>query len=261
MTKEEFSTLYNIDCSKHIERKETGSGYGLSYLSWAYAWANFKIVHPDATYDVVKFDGLPYICDSALGIIVYTNVTAAGVTHEMWLPVMDASNKAMKLEPYSYKAYDKEKRQYVEKWVKAADMFDINKTIMRCLTKNLAMFGLGLSIYAGEDIPQPLSAEEEQAIAEEVKSRAAKSAPAPKQAPKPAAKPAGKPLARKDYSTLTPELYGKWVEAAATNVVTKNGYPAEKEFFITYNLNAEQQDAFRDAVMQYISEHSTSQEA
>ena len=71
----------------------------------------------------------------------------------MWLPVMNSSNKAMKETAYTYQVYDTFKRQYVEKTVNAATMFDINKTIMRCLVKNLAMFGLGLYVYAGEDIP------------------------------------------------------------------------------------------------------------
>jgi len=66
----------------------------------------------------------------------------------MWLPVMDGANKAMKATAYTYTT------KYGEKNVEAATMFDINKTIMRCLTKNLAMFGLGLYIYAGEDLPE-----------------------------------------------------------------------------------------------------------
>ena len=80
---------------------------------------------------------------------------------------MDASNKAMKLESYQYSVWNYQKKAYEQKTVKAADMFDINKTIMRCLVKNLAMFGLGLSIYAGEDVPQPLSSEEEEALAQD----------------------------------------------------------------------------------------------
>ena len=72
----------------------------------------------------------------------------------MWLPVMDSSNKAMKDVPYEYEVYDKFKKQYTKKKVEAATMFEINKTIMRCLVKNLAMFGLGLHIYAGEDLPE-----------------------------------------------------------------------------------------------------------
>src|SRR5699024_11992265 len=76
---------------------------------------------------------------------------------EMWLPVMDSSNKAMKSKPYTY---DTKNRKNIQ--VDKASMFDINKTIMRCLVKNLAMFGLGLYIYAGEDLPETPQASKEQ---------------------------------------------------------------------------------------------------
>ena len=147
MEKTIFETLNAINVNEHTEGKN-----GLTYLSWAWAWAEFKKVYPNATYEVVKFDGKPYVYDENLGYMVYTNVTVDGLTHEMWLPVMDGANKAMKAHDYTYivKSYGKE----VEKTCKAATMFDINKTIMRCLTKNLAMFGLGLYIYAGEDLPE-----------------------------------------------------------------------------------------------------------
>ena len=142
-----FETLSSINVNEYTEKKN-----GLTYLTWSYAWKEFKKVCPDATYEVVKFDGKPYVYDENLGYMCYTTVTVNGLTHEMWLPVMDGANKAMKAAPYTYKvkSYGKE----VEKTVQAATMFDINKTIMRCLTKNLAMFGLGLYIYAGEDLPE-----------------------------------------------------------------------------------------------------------
>jgi hypothetical protein len=66
----------------------------------------------------------------------------------MWLPVMDGKNKSMKKTAYSYST------RFGDKQVDAATTFDINKTIMRCLVKNLAMFGLGIYIYAGEDLPE-----------------------------------------------------------------------------------------------------------
>lgn len=141
--KEMFEKLNALNVNEKTEKKN-----GLTYLSWAWAWAEFKKVCPDATYEVIKFNGLPYAYDENTGYMVYTTVTACGVTHEMWLPVMDGANKAMKNQPYKYTSYGKEKT------CAAATMFDINKTIMRCLTKNLAMFGLGLYIYAGEDLPE-----------------------------------------------------------------------------------------------------------
>lgn len=149
-----FDALYSLDMNEKVEKREN-----LSYLSWANAWAEFKRAYPSATYRIVKdpITNLPYFADERIGIIVYTEVTADDVTHEMWLPVMNTSNKAMKLEPYTYKVFDKFKKEHVERTVEAASMFDINKTIMRCLVKNLAMFGLGLYIYAGEDIPDKIA--------------------------------------------------------------------------------------------------------
>ena len=131
---------------------------GLTYLSWANAWAAFKMVYPNATYRIIKNPqtNLPYFADET-GIMVYTEITADHQTYEMWLPVMDASNKAMKLEAYTYQVWDKTNRKYVDRKVEAATMFDINKTVMRCLVKNLAMLGLGLYIFAGEDMPETVS--------------------------------------------------------------------------------------------------------
>lgn len=164
-----FETLNKINVNEHIEEKNK-----LNYLSWVWAWAEFKKACPTATYEIVKFDnGKPYFYDENTGYMVYTRVTVDDVTHEMWLPVMDATNNAMKAEQYEYTVknplfkyakkredgkyydkYDNEQTEYVIKRVNPATMFDVNKAIMRCLTKNLAMFGLGLYIYAGEDLPE-----------------------------------------------------------------------------------------------------------
>jgi hypothetical protein len=144
-----FTKLRTLNVNDRVEKKD-----GLTYLSWAWAWDEFKQACPDATYEVVKTDnGLPYF-ESEAGAMVYTKVTADGQTHEMWLPVMDGKNKAMKSAPYAYTVRDWKTKQTVEKTVDAYTMFDINKTIMRCLVKNLAMFGLALYIYAGEDLPE-----------------------------------------------------------------------------------------------------------
>ena len=158
-----FNKLVQLNVNEHTETKND-----LTYLSWAWAWQEFKKVCPDAYYEIVQFtseDGVfrCYQYDEKLGYMVFTRITAQGITHEMWLPVMDGANKAVKSVPYKYKIkkyeWDNEKRknvwkgEYEDKSVEAATMFDINKTIMRCLTKNIAMFGLGLYIYAGEDLP------------------------------------------------------------------------------------------------------------
>ena len=148
-----FNALYSLDLNDKLEKRDDNDK--LSYLSWANAWVEFKSAYPSATYRIIKnpSTNLPYFSDPNIGIIVYTEVSCDGVSHEMWLPVMNGANKAMKEVPYTYQVWDSYKKQYVEKTVQAATMFDINKTIMRCLVKNLAMFGLGLYVYAGEDIP------------------------------------------------------------------------------------------------------------
>lgn len=142
-----FEELNQVNVNDHTETKKTG-GTELTYLSWTWAWAEIKKRYPEAHYEIGMFDGLPYVYDENTGYMVFTNVTIDGITHSMWLPVMDGANKAMKAKPYEYST------KFGKKSVEAASMFDVNKTIMRCLVKNLAMFGLGLYIYAGEDLPE-----------------------------------------------------------------------------------------------------------
>ena len=149
-----FDTLNSLNVNEHTEQKDTGKAK-LTYLSWPWAWAEVKKRYPDAHYEVIKNErGLPYFADERLGIMVYTTVTIDGVTHEMWLPVMDGNNLAMRFDQYEVAT------KYKTFTVKPATMFDVNKAVMRCLVKNLAMFGLGLYIYAGEDLPETESAEE-----------------------------------------------------------------------------------------------------
>jgi hypothetical protein len=133
-----FERLSAINVNDHVEKKSN-----LTYLSWAWAWSETKRACPDATY---KIGETTY--DDALGFMCHTTVTIEDETLEMWLPVMDGANKSMKKTAYTYSS------RYGDKTVEAATTFDINKTIMRCLVKNLAMFGLGIYIYAGEDLPE-----------------------------------------------------------------------------------------------------------
>ena len=157
MTGKVFDTLFHLDVNSRVEKKKTGNTQ-LSYLSWAWAWAEVKKRYPEAVYKIAKFENnLPYVYDPNTGYMVFTEVTIENVTHEMWLPVMDGANNAMKSEPYEYQVikWTNGKRDgFTTKSVDPATMFDINKTIMRCLVKNLAMFGLGLYIYSGEDLPE-----------------------------------------------------------------------------------------------------------
>ena len=154
---EVFNYLYHLDVNGKVETKKQGNT-SLSYLSWAWAWAAVKEKYPTAEYKILKFENnLPYVFDPNTGYMVFTTVTIDDMTYEMWLPVMDGANKAMKATSYEYQVikWTNGKRDgYTTKTVEPASMFDINKTIMRCLVKNLAMFGLGLYIYAGEDLPE-----------------------------------------------------------------------------------------------------------
>lgn len=144
-----FKTLSQINVNDMVEKKQTG-GTTLTYLSWASAFQVAKENFPDLEYEIERNPetGLPYWYDPLTGYMVFTKMTIGGQTHAMWLPVMDGTNHAMKAEPYQVQT------KYKKFTVPAATMCDINKAIMRCLVKNLSIFGLGLYIYRGEDIPE-----------------------------------------------------------------------------------------------------------
>ena len=145
-----FEELYSLNVNDNVEKKNN-----LTYLSWSWAVAEILKKHPNMTYEILRFENnLPYVYDEKTGYMVFTKVNIEGITREMWLPVMDGANKTMLDHDYKYEVKNYRTGEMEEKTVKKASMFDINKTIMRCLTKNFAMFGLGLYIYAGEDLPE-----------------------------------------------------------------------------------------------------------
>lgn len=124
-----FEELNSIDVSGKTEKKN-----GLTYLSWAWAWTEVKKRHPDATYTVYEnANGWNYFTDGSTGW-VKTGVTVNGIEHIEYLPIMDFKNKSIKLDQIT--------------------SFDVNKAIQRSLTKAVARHGLGLYIYAGEDLPE-----------------------------------------------------------------------------------------------------------
>jgi hypothetical protein len=124
-----FEVLNNIDVGDKIEKKN-----GLSYLSWAWAWGEIKKRHPDAIYTIYEnADGLFYHTDGKTAW-VKTGVTVNGIEHIEYLPVMDYRNKSIPANNIT--------------------SFDVNKAIQRSLTKACARHGLGLYIYAGEDLPE-----------------------------------------------------------------------------------------------------------
>lgn len=125
MTTNYFATLNAINVSDHIEKKG-----GFSYLSWPFAVAQLRLADPMACWTVVRFNGLPYLATD-LGVFVEVAVTVQDVTLSQIHPVLDGRNRPL-LAPTS---------------------FDINTSIQRCLVKAIALHGLGLYIYAGEDLP------------------------------------------------------------------------------------------------------------
>lgn len=133
-----FVELNNINVNGKTEKKN-----GLTYLSWAWAWGEVKKLHPDATYTIYEnSDGLFYHTDGKT-CWVKTGVTVNGVEHVEYLPVMDFKNRSIPVEQVT--------------------SFDVNKAIQRSLTKAVARHGLGLYIYAGEDLPESETPEEKPA--------------------------------------------------------------------------------------------------
>ena len=133
-----FNDLYAVNVNGHTEKKNN-----LTYLSWAWAWGEIKKRHPDATYTVYEnADGWNYHTDGRT-CWVKTGVTVNGIEHIEYLPVMDYKNKSISTENVT--------------------SFDVNKAIQRSLTKACARHGLGLYIYAGEDLPEEEAAEKQDA--------------------------------------------------------------------------------------------------
>lgn len=133
-----FNDLYAVNVNGHTEKKN-----GLTYLSWAWAWGEIKKRHPDATYTVYEnADGWNYHTDGRT-CWVKTGVTVNGIEHIEYLPVMDYKNKSISIENVT--------------------SFDVNKAIQRSLTKACARHGLGLYIYAGEDLPEEEANEKQDA--------------------------------------------------------------------------------------------------
>ena len=130
-------------------REITSNKQGQKYISWSDAWNGIKKVYPGATYNVLENnDGLPFF-ESTMGIFVKVEVTIDGETQKMIMPVLDSINKSMKTEQYSYTT------KKGERTVNACTSFDINTSIMRCVVKCCALFGFGLNVYRGQDLPNP----------------------------------------------------------------------------------------------------------
>ena len=126
--KSAFEILNAINVNDHTEKKN-----GLTYLSWAWAWQEVKKAFPDASYTIYEnAEGWNYFTDGRT-CWVKTGVTIDGLEHIEYLPVMNYKNQSIPAN--------------------AVTSFDVNKAIQRSLTKACARHGLGLYIYAGEDLP------------------------------------------------------------------------------------------------------------
>ena len=152
MDKNYFQELNDVDVSKYVEQKNN-----LTYLSWSYAWAEAKKRHPDMRDKIYERvideygNTVNYFTDGKT-CWVKVGVTINALEHIVELPVMDFKNNSIPLEKVT--------------------SFDVNKAIQRCTTKAIAKHGLGLYIYAGEDLPEVVAdanKEKEEELAKSIK--------------------------------------------------------------------------------------------
>ena len=152
--KHPFEVLSQLNLNDKVKVKPNASK--AKYISWSDAWDSVKRAYPDAHFSVKTFFSgndngvdMPYLA-TPLGVMVGTIVTIDGHRQECYMPVLDSTNNALKDEAYVIKG------KYGDRTVKACTMFDVNTSIMRCLVKNLAMFGLGLYIYTDDTMPEAI---------------------------------------------------------------------------------------------------------
>jgi len=122
-----FSKLTKVECD--VDKKGN-----FNYVSWAEAWTKIKLLHPDATSKVYETDeGMPFF-KILKGVFVKVGVTVNNIEHICWYPVIDNQNKEIKIENI--------------------DVFILNKSLQRALAKAVALHGLGLYVFKGEDLPE-----------------------------------------------------------------------------------------------------------
>ena len=200
-----FSKLNSINCNDKTEKKN-----GLTYLAWAYAWGEVKKLFPDATYTIYEnAQGWFYHTDGNT-CWVKTGVTINGIEHIEYLPVMDFKNRSIPVEQVT--------------------SFDVNKAIQRSLTKAVARHGLGLYIYAGEDLP-------DEGDQQDVPSQPSKAVIARRTAKSNYPKPA-------TYEPMPQETYWKIVAAYAQGKQTKTGGDYRDTWIKTTHAGQEQIEKF-----------------
>lgn len=199
-----FEVLNAIDCKEHIEKKN-----GLTYLSWAWAWQILKKHYPASTYTIYEDEiGRNYHTDGRT-CWVKTGVTVEGIEHIEYLPVMDFRNASILVDKVT--------------------SFDVNKAIQRSLTKAVARHGLGLYIYAGEDIPDAADDEKR---------------PAP-------SKPAPQPVQTQEPRPISIDILNKYIIGQAEGKPTKSGKTCKQAYIDGYHPNAEMLKQFDEAVADY----------
>jgi hypothetical protein len=166
-----FNKLNAINVSELVSKKKSGS-QDLTYLPWAdcleIAYSNYLDSEVSwIVYENPQYDNLPIWGNASLGYFTKTQVTIQGISKNMFLPVMDGNNNYLTNEPYEYTT------KFGTKKVGTIDVFEINKSVLRCLVKNFALFGIGLYVYKGEDLPtdekEKIIAEKQNAIANKQK--------------------------------------------------------------------------------------------
>ena len=177
-----FASLNRINVSDHLERKG-----GFAYLSWPFAVAQLRLADASAVWEIRRFDGKPYLA-TELGFFVEVAVTVQGVTLSQIHPVLDGRNRP----------------------IGAPTCFDINTSLQRCLVKAIALHGLGLYVYAGEDLPSGAASAEAANDAEVAKPAGMTPVVAPE------AKPARRSAKQSKPVTAAPPI-------AAPNVDLHNG--------------------------------------
>lgn len=228
-----FGTLAAVNCNEHIEKKNNGK-VELSYLSWAWAWHYIKSRYPNAFYTIYeRQDGVPYWTDGRTAW-VKTGVTIEGMEHIEYLPIMDYRNVSIPLEKIT--------------------SMDMNKAIQRSLTKAAARHGLGLYIYAGEDIP--LSEAEAKELEKEQAAQGAQPAGTQRRINRTVSTPAPAPAPHEDLVKKAADTRAKWVRAIAEGVKTKSGKNPLDAFIENYHPSEDELAELDAEVMQYRLEHN-----
>lgn len=228
-----FGKLAAVNCNEHIEKKNNGK-VELSYLSWAWAWHYIKSRYPNAYYTIYeRQDGVPYWTDGRTAW-VKTGVTIEGMEHIEYLPIMDYRNTSIPLDKIT--------------------SMDMNKAIQRSLTKAAARHGLGLYIYAGEDIP--LSEAEAKELEKEQAAQGTQPAGTQRRTNRTVSTLAPAPAPQEDLAKIAAARRANWVRAIAEGVKTRSGMAPLDAFIKNFHPSEEELAELDAEVMQYRLEHN-----